>query len=101
MSIYDPLWLKAPRVTVCDGDLHAVSASIVIVGDHASGMATNTGISRGHVVGESDTVWGVQLWIPVPIALPIGFGLLMLQLIADLVAVILRIDTPFGLPEDA
>jgi len=33
--------------------------------------------------------------------LPVGFGLLLLQLLADLVAVILRIDTPFGLAEDA
>lgn len=44
----------------------------------------------------SDTVWGVRLWIPY-LALPIGFGLLLLQLIADLVAVLLGIDKPFGL----
>ncbi|WP_113910799.1 TRAP transporter small permease subunit [Roseovarius dicentrarchi] len=44
----------------------------------------------------SDTIWGVRLWIPY-MALPIGFGLLLLQLIADIVALILRIDTPFGL----
>lgn len=48
---------------------------------------------------KSDTVWGVRLWIPYA-ALPIGFALFLLQLIADLVAVILKIDTPFGL-EDA
>ncbi|ABV94735.1 TRAP transporter - DctQ subunit [Dinoroseobacter shibae DFL 12 = DSM 16493] len=48
----------------------------------------------------SDTVWGPKLWIPY-LAIPLGFGLLMLQLIADLVAVLLRIDTPFGLGEDA
>ncbi|NNK77133.1 MAG: TRAP transporter small permease [Litoreibacter sp.] len=47
----------------------------------------------------SDTVWGVRLWIPY-LSIPIGFGLLLLQLIADLVAVILKIDAPFGL-EDA
>lgn len=44
----------------------------------------------------SDTVWGVRLWIPY-LSLPIGFGLLLLQLIADLVAVILGVDKPFGL----
>lgn len=44
----------------------------------------------------SDTVWGVRLWIPY-LALPIGFGLLLLQLIADLVAILLGIDKPFGL----
>ncbi|MFY0692854.1 MAG: TRAP transporter small permease [Paracoccaceae bacterium] len=47
----------------------------------------------------SDTVWGVRLWIPY-LSIPVGFGLLLLQLIADLVAVILKIDAPFGL-EDA
>ncbi|SEL62805.1 TRAP-type C4-dicarboxylate transport system, small permease component [Roseovarius azorensis] len=47
----------------------------------------------------SDTVWAVRLWIPY-LALPIGLGLFLLQLIADLVAVVLNIDTPFGL-EDA
>ena len=47
----------------------------------------------------SDTIWAVRLWIPYA-ALPVGFALLGLQLIADLVAVLLRIDTPFGL-EDA
>lgn len=46
----------------------------------------------------SDTVWGVRLWIPY-LSLPIGLGLLLLQLIADLMALILRDDTPFGLEE--
>jgi TRAP-type C4-dicarboxylate transport system permease small subunit len=44
----------------------------------------------------SDTIWGVRLWIPY-MAIPVGFGLLLLQLIADLVAVLLGIDKPFGL----
>lgn len=47
----------------------------------------------------SDTVWGVKLWIPY-LSLPIGFGLLLLQLVADLVAVILGVDKPFGLEAD-
>jgi len=45
---------------------------------------------------KSDTVWGVRLWIPY-LALPVGFGLLLLQIIADMVALALRIDTPFSL----
>jgi TRAP-type C4-dicarboxylate transport system permease small subunit len=48
---------------------------------------------------KSDTVWGVRLWIPYA-ALPIGFALFLLQLIADLIAVVTKIDKPFGL-EDA
>jgi len=47
---------------------------------------------------KSDTIWGVRLWIPY-LALPVGFGLFLLQLIADLVAVLLKIDTPYGLED--
>ncbi|MCZ4351347.1 TRAP transporter small permease [Roseovarius aestuarii] len=46
----------------------------------------------------SDTIWGVRLWIPY-LALPIGFALLLLQLIADFVALILKIEAPFGLED--
>lgn len=46
----------------------------------------------------SDTVWGVRLWIPY-LALPVGFGLFLLQLIADLSAIILGYENPFGLKE--
>lgn len=45
---------------------------------------------------KSDTVWGVRLWIPY-MAMPIGFGLLLLQLIADLAAVVTGIDKPFNI----
>ena len=45
---------------------------------------------------KSDTVWGVRLWIPY-LAIPIGFGLLLLQLIADFYAVLIGVDKPFGL----
>ncbi len=48
---------------------------------------------------KSDTVWGVRLWIPY-LSIPVGFGLLLLQLIADLVAVVTKVEKPFGL-EDA
>ena len=44
----------------------------------------------------SDTVWGVRLWIPY-LALPVGFGLLLLQLIADLLAILTGADKPFGI----
>lgn len=47
---------------------------------------------------KSDTIWGVRLWIPY-LALPVGFALLLLQMIADLVAVLLGIDKPFGLED--
>ncbi len=44
----------------------------------------------------SDTVWGVKLWIPY-LAVPLGFGLFLVQLMADLYAIIADIDRPFGL----
>lgn len=46
----------------------------------------------------SDTIWGVALWKPY-LALPVGFGLLLLQLLADLFAVLRRIEAPFGLED--
>jgi TRAP-type C4-dicarboxylate transport system permease small subunit len=46
----------------------------------------------------TDTVWGPPLWI-VYSSLPIGFGLLILQLLADLTALILKIESPFDLGE--
>jgi TRAP-type C4-dicarboxylate transport system permease small subunit len=46
----------------------------------------------------SDTVWGVRLWIPY-LSLVVGLALLMLQLAADLLAVILGVDAPFGLED--
>ena len=47
----------------------------------------------------SDTIWGVRLWIPY-LALPVGFFLFLLQLLADLMAVWLKIEPPFGLRDD-
>ena len=47
---------------------------------------------------KSETVWAVRLWIPYG-AIPLGFGLLLLQLIADFVALITGVDKPFGLEE--
>lgn len=47
----------------------------------------------------SETVWGVRLWIPY-LSLPIGFALLLLQLLADLVALMTGADKPFGLEND-
>lgn len=46
----------------------------------------------------SDTIWGVLLWKPY-LSLPVGLALLLLQLVADLVAVIIGADQPFGLKD--
>ena len=44
----------------------------------------------------SDSVWGVRLWIPY-LAVPIGFGLYLLQLIADFYAVAAGYDSHYGI----
>lgn len=46
----------------------------------------------------SETVWGVPLWIPYA-ALPLGFGLMMLQYVADLLVLTgVDIDEPERVP---
>ncbi len=47
----------------------------------------------------SDTVWAVRLWIPY-LSIPVGFGLLLLQLVADFVALVTGVDKPFGLEDN-
>ena len=90
-----PLWL-APKARFALA-IVTLSTSILIVA-----VMLFYGFEYWHFAWErgwrSDTVWGVRLWIPY-LALPIGFGLFLLQLIADLIAVLLGIDKPFGLEE--
>ncbi len=47
------------------------------------------GFEMWHIAWErgwrSDTVWGIELWIPY-LAVPVGFGLYLLQLVADFAA---------------
>jgi TRAP-type C4-dicarboxylate transport system permease small subunit len=46
----------------------------------------------------SPSIWRPPLWIPY-LALPIGFGLMFLQLLADLLASLTGREKPFGLPD--
>ncbi len=66
------------------------------------GLMVFYGFEMWHVAWQrgwtSDTVWAVKLWIPY-LAVPIGFGLYLLQLIADLVGVIVGYEEPFGIEE--
>jgi len=72
-----------------------LSLSLVIIA-----VMVYYGFDYWHVAFErnwkSDTIWGVRLWIPY-LALPVGFGLLFLQLLADLTAVVTGVEKPFGL----
>lgn len=43
---------------------------------------------------KSSTVWGPRLWIPY-LVMPVGFGLFLLQLLADLVGLATGLKSPF------
>ena len=77
--------------------LTTLTASLLIVA-----VMLFYGIEYWHIAWQggwrSDTVWGVRLWIPY-LAIPIGFGLLFLQLLADLTAILIGAEKPFGLQE--
>lgn len=90
-----PLMLK-PRLRFAMAVVTSV-ASITIVG-----VIVFYGYDYWHFAWKrgwtSDTVWAVPLWIPY-LSIPVGFGLLLLQLIADFVALLMRVDRPFGLED--
>ncbi len=45
---------------------------------------------------ESYTIWAVRMWIPYA-AIPVGFGVLSLQYVADLLSLVTGREAPFGL----
>ncbi len=47
----------------------------------------------------SPSIWRPPLWIPY-LAIPVGFGLMFLQLLADMLACATGRDKPFGLPDE-
>lgn len=47
----------------------------------------------------TSTVWGPRLWVPY-ILLPLGFALYVLQMAADLFAVLAGYDKPFGVEDE-
>ncbi len=68
--------------------LAAVTLCLTIA---VAGVVAFYGFELFHLAFErnwkSDTVWGVSLWIPY-LAIPLGFGLFVVQLAADLFAVV-------------
>lgn len=59
---------------------------------------TGTELFHESVVGgwRTDTVWALPLWIPY-LSLPIGIGLLVLQYVADIIALLTGRDMPFAM----
>ena len=58
--------------------------------------ARSSGTRPGASNWRSNTVWRARLWIPY-LAMPVGLGLLVLQYIADLLALVTGRALPFGL----
>ena len=58
----------------------------------------NNGMSLGREAGVQ-MQFGVRLWMPYA-AVSLGFTMFLLRLIADLVAVLLKIVPPFGLDDN-
>jgi TRAP-type C4-dicarboxylate transport system permease small subunit len=48
---------------------------------------------------KSDSVWPVRMWIP-HLTVPVGFGLLLLQLLADMWLLLTGRDKPFNIDKD-
>lgn len=91
-----PLWLRPlPRKLLA---ILVFLSGIVVLGIMAFYAFEHWQIAyqRGW---RSSSVWGPPLWIPY-LALPVGFALFILQLLADLLALLMGRDTAFGLEAD-
>lgn len=90
-----PLWAR-PRLRWW---LHLLSSTITIafVG-YIAFVGAELWWESWHLNWYSDTVWRVPLWIPYA-SLPIGMGVLTLQAVADLLAMLTGRTKPFGLPD--
>ena len=90
-----PIWLHGgPRRALAVAVLVASIAVVALMAWHGVEMWW-VAWDRGWT---SETVWAAPLWIPY-LAMPVGFGLYLLQLLADLARVSTGRDRPFGLPE--
>lgn len=90
-----PMWVKGKARLALAMLVLAVSIVVIGVMFFHGYEFWQLAFARGW---RSDTVWGVRLWIPY-LAIPVGLGLLILQMIADLYALIRRIDAPFGMED--
>ncbi|WP_416914731.1 MAG: TRAP transporter small permease [Roseicyclus sp.] len=91
-----PLWTKGPMRKALA--FLVLGSSIVIIGVMAlyAYEMWHFAWARGW---RSETVWAVRLWIPY-LAMPVGFGLYLLQLGADMYALAFGIEKPFGLEDN-
>lgn len=89
--------LLGPRARYCLAIVTLSLSSLMIA------IMLYFGIEYWHIAyskgWKSDTIWGVSLWIPY-LSIPIGLGVFLMQLLSDLLAVILKIEAPFGLEDE-
>lgn len=88
-----PLWLGMSARRVLAVAAAAVGVAFCV-------LITWTGAGLWHEAWaadwHSDTVWGPPLWIPY-LAMPVGMGLVALQYVADIAAVLTGRESPFGI----
>jgi len=91
-----PIWLRPlPRKILA---VFVLATGIVVLGIMAFYAFEHwlVAFQRGW---RSSSVWGPPLWIPY-IAMPLGFALFILQMLADLLALLIGRDKAFGLEAD-
>ena len=90
-----PIWLRP-------GPRKVLAACVLVMGIGVIGLMGWYAYENWAVAYDrgwrSATVWGPRLWIPY-LVLPVGFALFVLQMLADLVALLTGRDRAFGLEE--
>lgn len=78
----------------------ALAALVLLASIAVIGLMVWYGVEMWHTAFErgwrTDSVWGPKLW-PVYLTVPVGLGLLGLQLLADLIGLMLNVEEPFSI----
>lgn len=91
-----PLWVSPPVRRVMAFAAYGISLAFCALVAWKSWVFWHEAWSNDW---HSETVWGIPLWRPY-LSMPVGFTLLSLQYVADILAVATRRDTPFGLSDE-
>ena len=90
-----PLWLNP-------GPRKVLAVLVLVLGIAVLGLMGWYSYENWHTAWQrgwrSATVWGPRLWVPY-ILLPLGFFLFLLQMVADLIALLTGRDKAFGLED--
>ena len=84
---------KARRRLACASSFVTIGFAVIL-----AVLTTNFWMEAWEQRWVSDTMWRARLWIPYS-SMPIGLTLLTLQAIAELIQLLKRETTPFGMPD--